>query len=132
MPVGKVGSVTRHAAVPTLGRAETRLVLVEPEPQAIRRGELCRHEVVLRRRADAGRCAPALLAQVHAAEQRGGALGRHEVATWAPRRVSGRGSPAGRAGGRGGREEEGGGGREQARTDVHLLLQRDSDGGSAE
>eukprot|EP00964_Phaeocystis_antarctica_P049115 scaffold28444_cov68-Phaeocystis_antarctica.AAC.4 len=52
MPV--VGSVTRHATVPTLGGAEPRLVLVEPEPQATRRSELCRDEVILRRRADAG------------------------------------------------------------------------------
>eukprot|EP00964_Phaeocystis_antarctica_P020462 scaffold11314_cov58-Phaeocystis_antarctica.AAC.2 len=36
-PVAKAGSVTRHATVPTLGRAEPRLVVVEPEPQAIRR-----------------------------------------------------------------------------------------------
>eukprot|EP00964_Phaeocystis_antarctica_P015241 scaffold8422_cov82-Phaeocystis_antarctica.AAC.2 len=32
VPVGKAGSITRHAAAPTLGRAEPRLVLVEPEP----------------------------------------------------------------------------------------------------
>eukprot|EP00964_Phaeocystis_antarctica_P002798 scaffold1480_cov57-Phaeocystis_antarctica.AAC.4 len=54
-PVGKVGSVTRHAAVPTLGGAEPRLVLVEPEPQTVRCNELCRHELILLRRADAGR-----------------------------------------------------------------------------
>eukprot|EP00964_Phaeocystis_antarctica_P034894 scaffold19889_cov76-Phaeocystis_antarctica.AAC.2 len=36
VPVAKARSVTRHAAVPTLGWAEPRLVLVEPEPQAIR------------------------------------------------------------------------------------------------
>eukprot|EP00964_Phaeocystis_antarctica_P064538 scaffold38836_cov67-Phaeocystis_antarctica.AAC.6 len=45
-------------------------------------------------------------AGVHAAEQRGGALGRHEVAARAPRGVSGRGRPAGWAGSRGEREEE--------------------------
>ena len=43
-----------------------------------------------------------LLAQVHAAEERGGALGRHEEAAGA----DGRGSPADWAGGRGEREEE--------------------------
>eukprot|EP00964_Phaeocystis_antarctica_P157369 scaffold127530_cov88-Phaeocystis_antarctica.AAC.2 len=41
VPVAIAGSVTRHAAARTLGRAEPRheprLVLVEPEPQAIRR-----------------------------------------------------------------------------------------------
>eukprot|EP00964_Phaeocystis_antarctica_P058087 scaffold34433_cov79-Phaeocystis_antarctica.AAC.2 len=37
IPVGKAGSLSPHATVPTLGRAEPRLVLVEPEPQAIRR-----------------------------------------------------------------------------------------------
>eukprot|EP00964_Phaeocystis_antarctica_P157342 scaffold127477_cov56-Phaeocystis_antarctica.AAC.2 len=95
VPVGKARSVTRHATVPTLGGAEPRLVVVEPEPQAIRRSELCRHEVILIRRADAGRCAPVLLAQVHAAEERGGALGRHEEAGGA----SVRGGPAGWAGG---------------------------------
>eukprot|EP00964_Phaeocystis_antarctica_P004551 scaffold2459_cov72-Phaeocystis_antarctica.AAC.3 len=118
VPVGKARSVTRHAAVPTLGGAEPRLVLVEPEPQAIRRSELCRHEVILLRRAHAGRCAPVLLAQVHAAEERGGALRRHEEAGG----VSRRGSPAGRAGDIcGGREEEDSGGRQNdAITDAHL------------
>eukprot|EP00964_Phaeocystis_antarctica_P158260 scaffold128830_cov75-Phaeocystis_antarctica.AAC.1 len=53
-PVAIAGSVTRHAATPTLGGAEPRLVLVEPEPKAIRRSELCRDEVILLRRADAG------------------------------------------------------------------------------
>eukprot|EP00964_Phaeocystis_antarctica_P034435 scaffold19583_cov62-Phaeocystis_antarctica.AAC.5 len=68
-PVGKVGSVTRHAAVPTLGGAEPRLVLVEPEPQTVRCNELCRHELILLRRVDAGRYAFVFLAQLHAAEQ---------------------------------------------------------------
>eukprot|EP00964_Phaeocystis_antarctica_P008895 scaffold4822_cov60-Phaeocystis_antarctica.AAC.2 len=95
MPVGKAGSVTRHAAAPALSAAEPLVFLVEPEPQAIRHSELCHHEVILLRRADAGRCAPVLVAKVHAAEQRGGALGRHEEAGGAGRR----GSPAGRAGG---------------------------------
>eukprot|EP00964_Phaeocystis_antarctica_P013666 scaffold7499_cov65-Phaeocystis_antarctica.AAC.5 len=63
VPVGKAGSVAYNAAVPALGGSEPRLVLVEPEPQAIRRSELCRHEVILLHRADAGRCAPVLLAQ---------------------------------------------------------------------
>eukprot|EP00964_Phaeocystis_antarctica_P095911 scaffold62300_cov75-Phaeocystis_antarctica.AAC.2 len=113
VPVAIAGSVTRHAAVPTLGRAEPRLVLVEPEPQSIRRSELCHHEVILLRRADAGRCAPVLLAEVHAAEQRGGALGRHEEAGGA----GGRGGPAGWADSRRGRrEEEDGGGRQHANT----------------
>eukprot|EP00964_Phaeocystis_antarctica_P010596 scaffold5836_cov68-Phaeocystis_antarctica.AAC.1 len=75
-PVGKAGSITRHAAAPTLGRAEPRLVLVEPEPQAIRRSELCRHEVILLRRADAGRRAPVLLAQHSASRQCRGSLTR--------------------------------------------------------
>eukprot|EP00964_Phaeocystis_antarctica_P121465 scaffold85130_cov78-Phaeocystis_antarctica.AAC.3 len=117
VPVAIAGSVTRHAAAPTLGWAEPRLVLVEPEPQAIRRSELCRHEVILLHRADAGRCAPVLLAQVHTAEPRGGALRRHEEAGGA----GGRGSPAGWADSRrGGREEEDGGGRQHANTDQHL------------
>ena len=54
----------------------------------------------------AGRCAPVLLAELHAAEERGGALGRHleaGAAGW-------RGSPVGGAGGRGAREEEEGSG----------------------
>ena len=46
-----------------------------------------------------------LLAQVHAAEERGGALGRHTEAGGA----GGRGSPADRAVGRGSWEEEGDG-----------------------
>eukprot|EP00964_Phaeocystis_antarctica_P033643 scaffold19075_cov71-Phaeocystis_antarctica.AAC.2 len=117
MPVPIIGSVSRHATVPTLGGAEPRLVLVEPEPQAIRRSELCRNEVILRRRADAGRCPPVLLAQVHAAEKRGGALGRHEEAGGA----GGRGGPAGWADSRrGGTEEEDGGGCQHANTDQHL------------
>eukprot|EP00964_Phaeocystis_antarctica_P017327 scaffold9564_cov85-Phaeocystis_antarctica.AAC.3 len=115
VPVGKAGSVTRHAAAPILGGAEPSLVLVEPEPQAIQRGELCRHEVILLHRADAGWCAPVLLAQVHAAEERGGALGRHEEAGGA----GGRGGPAGWADSRrGGREKEDGGRRH------HLLVNR--------
>ena len=70
VPVGKVGSVTSHAASPPFCRAEPLLVLVEPEPQAIRRtSELCRREGVLLRRADAGRCASVRLAQIHAAEE---------------------------------------------------------------
>eukprot|EP00964_Phaeocystis_antarctica_P027015 scaffold15210_cov81-Phaeocystis_antarctica.AAC.4 len=98
VPVGKARTVTRHAAAPTLGGAKPRLVLVEPEPQAIR-----------------SRCAPVLLAQVHAAEERGGALGRHEEAAGA----GGRGGPAGRAGGREGKEEEDSGGRQHASIDAH-------------
>ena len=35
LPMAIVRSVTRHAATPTLGRAEPLVVLVEPEPQAI-------------------------------------------------------------------------------------------------
>eukprot|EP00964_Phaeocystis_antarctica_P073521 scaffold45117_cov87-Phaeocystis_antarctica.AAC.2 len=121
VPVAIAGSVTRHAAAPTLGGAEPRLVLVEPEPQAIRRSELCHHEVILLRRANAGRCAPVLLAQVHAAEERGGALGRHEEAVGA----GGRGGPAGSADSRrGGREEEDGGGRQHANTDQLSLQNR--------
>ena len=57
-----------------------------------------------------------LLAQVHAAEERGGALGRHEEAGG----VIGRGSPAGWADGRGKREEEGGHGRQHV-TPVLVL-----------
>ena len=111
VPVGKVGSVTRHAAAPPLGRAEHRLVLVEPEPQAVRLSKLCRHEGVLLSRADAGGCAPVLLAELHATEERGGALGRHEVTALAPSGAGGRVRPADLAGGRGGgREEEKGGG----------------------
>eukprot|EP00964_Phaeocystis_antarctica_P074569 scaffold45860_cov78-Phaeocystis_antarctica.AAC.7 len=113
VPVAIAGSVTRHAAAPTLGRAEPRLVVVEPEPQAIRRGELCRDEGIFLRRAEAGRYAPVLLAQVHTAEQRGGALGRHEEAGGA----GGRGGPAGWADSRRrGREEEDGGDRQRANT----------------
>eukprot|EP00964_Phaeocystis_antarctica_P058090 scaffold34434_cov95-Phaeocystis_antarctica.AAC.3 len=79
-PVGKAGSLSPHATVPTLGRAEPRLVLV------------------------------------HAAEERGGALGRHEEAVSAGER----GGPAGWADSRrGGREEEDGGGRQHASTDAH-------------
>eukprot|EP00964_Phaeocystis_antarctica_P138597 scaffold103261_cov84-Phaeocystis_antarctica.AAC.1 len=111
----KVESVTHHAAAPTLGGAEPRLVLVEPEPQAIRRSEPFRHEVILLRRADAGRCAPVLLAQVHAAEERGGALGRHEEAAGAGRR----GGPAGWAGGCGSWAEEDSGGHQHPSTDAH-------------
>eukprot|EP00964_Phaeocystis_antarctica_P017329 scaffold9564_cov85-Phaeocystis_antarctica.AAC.5 len=96
-PVGKAGSLSPHATVPTLGRAEPRLTLV-----------------ILLRRADAGGCAPVFLAQVHTAEQRGGGLGRHEEAGGA----GGRGGPAGWADSRrGGREEEEGGGRQHANTD---------------
>eukprot|EP00964_Phaeocystis_antarctica_P031852 scaffold18016_cov65-Phaeocystis_antarctica.AAC.2 len=106
VPVANARSVTRHAAAPTLGRTEPRLVLVEPEPQAIRRSELCRDEGILLRRADAGRYALVVFAEVHAAEERGGALGRHEKAARAPRGAGGRGRPTGWAGGRGEREEE--------------------------
>eukprot|EP00964_Phaeocystis_antarctica_P108168 scaffold72791_cov72-Phaeocystis_antarctica.AAC.2 len=54
------------------------------------------------------------LVLVHAAEERGGALGRHEVAARAPRGATGRGSPAGWADSRrGGWEEEDGGDRHQ-------------------
>ena len=54
-----------------------------------------------------------LLAKVHTAEERGGALGRHEEAVGA----GGRGGPAGWADSRrGGREEEEGGGRQHANT----------------
>eukprot|EP00964_Phaeocystis_antarctica_P061978 scaffold37075_cov78-Phaeocystis_antarctica.AAC.4 len=116
VPVGKAGSVTRHAAAPTLGGAEPRLVLVEAEPQVIRQSELCRHEVILLRRADAGRCAPVLPAQIHAAEERGGALGRHEEAGGG----GVRGGPAGRADSRrGGWEEEDSGGHQHPSTDAH-------------
>ena len=48
-----------------------------------------------------------LLAELHAAGERGRALGRHEVAARAPRGAGGRGRPVGGAGGRGrSREEE--------------------------
>eukprot|EP00964_Phaeocystis_antarctica_P029251 scaffold16490_cov73-Phaeocystis_antarctica.AAC.3 len=110
-PIGKAGSITRHAAVPTLGRAEPRLVL------AIPCSELYHHEGILRRRADAGRRAAVLLAQVHAAEQRGGALGRHEEAGGAGRR----GSPAGWARSRDEREEEEGGDRQHASRDYEIV-----------
>eukprot|EP00964_Phaeocystis_antarctica_P026055 scaffold14653_cov66-Phaeocystis_antarctica.AAC.5 len=122
VPVGEAGSVTRHAAAPTLGRAEPRLVLVEPEPQAIRRSELCRDEVILLRRAHAGRCAPVLPAQIHAAEERGGALVRHDKAARAPRGVSMRGSPAGWAGSRDEREEEEGGGRQRVSRNYEIVV----------
>ena len=62
-----------------------------------------------------------LLAQVHAAEERGGALGRHEEAGG----VIGRGSPAGWADGRGEREEEGGHGRQHV-TPVLTVSKRNS------
>ena len=72
-------------------------------PPAIRTQEVA----ILLRRADASRCAPMLLAELHAAGERGGALGRHEVAARAPRGTGGRGRPVGGAGGRGrSREEE--------------------------
>ena len=58
------------------------------------------------------------LAEIHAAEERGGALGRHEVAARAPRGAGGRGRPAGGAGGRAcSREEEEDGGTD---ADGHL------------
>ena len=114
VPVVKAGSITpHHAAAPPLGRAEPRLVLVEPEPQALRRGEPCRDVAILFRRADAGRCAPVLLAELHAAEERRGALGRHFEAGGA----GGRGSPADWTSVSGAREEEeqGGGGSQHLR-----------------
>ena len=54
--------------------------------------------------------------EVHAAKERGGALGRREEAAGA----GGQGSPAGRAGSRGEREgEDSGGGRYHASIDAH-------------
>ena len=107
VPVAKAGSIPPHAAAPPFGTAEPRLVPVEPEPQARRCSEPCNHvailhhEVVFLLRADAARYAPILLAELHAVEERGGALGRHLEAGGAV----GRGSPVGGAGGRGAEEE---------------------------
>eukprot|EP00964_Phaeocystis_antarctica_P007015 scaffold3802_cov67-Phaeocystis_antarctica.AAC.1 len=75
-----VPAVARHAAVPTRGGAEPRLVLVEPEPQIVCGSSELGREGVLLHRADAGRYAPVVFAEVHAAEERGGALGRHAEA----------------------------------------------------
>eukprot|EP00964_Phaeocystis_antarctica_P089642 scaffold57240_cov69-Phaeocystis_antarctica.AAC.2 len=62
-----------------------------------------------------------LLAQVHAAGKRGGALGRHEEAGGA----DGRGSEAGWADSRrGGREEEDSGGRQHATTFHQMIFNR--------
>ena len=69
VPVGKAGGVILNAASPPLGRAETRLVPVEPELQALRRGEPCRDVAILLRRANAGGCASMLLAELHASEE---------------------------------------------------------------
>eukprot|EP00964_Phaeocystis_antarctica_P066693 scaffold40359_cov69-Phaeocystis_antarctica.AAC.2 len=108
-PVDEAGSITRHAAVPTLGHPswQPRLGSVEPEPQAIRRSELCRHEAVCPR---APRTGPR-------SGRASGALGGHEEAGGA--RV--RWGPAGRAGGCGSWEEEDSCGHQHERTDAHIV-----------
>ena len=121
VPVGKVRSSIPHAATPPLGGAESRLVLVEPEPQGIRPiGEICRDVAILLRRADAGGRAPMLLAEIYAAEERGGVVGGHEKAARAPLQPVCRlapWDPGVWAGGGGAREEEEEGGGEHAYID---------------
>eukprot|EP00964_Phaeocystis_antarctica_P157763 scaffold128093_cov63-Phaeocystis_antarctica.AAC.3 len=100
VPVAKAGSVTRHAAAPTLGGAEPRLVLVEPKPQAIRRSELCRHEVIFLLRGVPPRSSHRSTQRKNEVERSGGTKKQAQVA-WRARESSRLGRRSRRLGGRG-------------------------------